>query len=239
MGIEQEPVSAEELYDTAIKLVKDLTPTLENVNFDSTGASVMPYGYDELAEKINDAYEKYAASADFVSHFDSYPKPIALSKPMTYTHIAGVYTFMTGEANINTNYPDFIRPFTVAHEMSHQRGIAREEEANFMAFLVCIGSDDDYVRYGAYADVLNYVLNALYKADTQLYAKVRALMPQELKNEFISYSEYFIAYSDSTASKISGAINDTFLHSQGQSEGVNSYGLVVDLAVAYYKSIKD
>ncbi|MBO4277835.1 MAG: DUF3810 domain-containing protein [Clostridia bacterium] len=239
LGLESAPVSGQELYDTAVAVTKELNPLLAEVTFDSGGASVMPCGYDEMVARVNAAYEKYAAGADYVSHFSSYPKPIALSEPMTYTHIAGVYTFMTGESNVNTNYPDFLNAFTMAHEMSHQRGIAREDEANFVAFLVCSGADDVYVRYCGYANLLNYLLSSLRSADKELYDSYRrAYLPDEIVGEFNSYARFFDKYRESTASKVTGAVNDAYLKSQNQKAGSKSYGLVVDLAVAYYKSIK-
>ena len=236
LGIERATVSAEELYSTAEKVSAEADGIIASIDFDASGASVMPYGYNELVDKMNDAFERYAAGADYISHFDSNPKAIALSEPMTYTHISGVYTFMTGESNINTNYPDFLIPFTMAHEMAHQRGIAREDEANFVAFLVCIGSNDDYIRYSGYANMINYLDSALSKADSELYKSfLQNKLQREIYNEFVSYSAFFDKYRDSTASDIAGGVNDVFLQSQGQQAGTRSYGLVVDLAVAYYK----
>ncbi len=236
LNLNQSAVSANELYSTALKVSKEADGLISNVSFDLSGASIMPYGYATLVEKMNDAFAKYAEGADYISHFDSKPKAIALSEPMTYTHISGVYTFMTGESNINTNYPDFLIPFTMAHEMAHQRGIAREDEANFVAFLVCIGSDVDYIRYSGYANMLNYLDSALAKADNELYKTfLNTELQRELLNEFVAYSEFFDKYRNSTASEVSGKVNDAFLQSQGQQAGTKSYGLVVDLAVAYYK----
>lgn len=236
LGIERAAVSAEELYSTAEKVSAEADGIIASIDFDVSGASVMPYGYKELVDKMNDAFARYAAGADYISHFDSNPKAIALSEPMTYTHISGVYTFMTGESNINTNYPDFLIPFTMAHEMAHQRGIAREDEANFVAFLVCIGSNDDYIRYSGYANMINYLDSALSKADSELYKSfLQNKLQREIYNEFVSYSAFFDKYRDSTASDIAGGVNDVFLQSQGQQAGTRSYGLVVDLAVAYYK----
>ena len=244
LGIERNAVSAAELYETGNKLISEIGETLPNVSFDSTGASVMPYGFSELVEKVNAAFDKYASGVDYISHFSSTPKAIALSEPMTYTHISGVYTYMTGEANINTNYPDFIRPFTMAHEMAHQRGISREEEANFVAFLVCASSDDDYVRYSAYMNMIHYIRNALYTAvrgteDENLFREFNSATPKKCIGELAAYSEFFDKYRESTASTVSGKVNDTFLKSQGQKSGISSYGLVVDLAVAYYKNITE
>ena len=238
LGLEQAAVSADELFDTALSVSSGAIDVLDNVKFDSSGASIMPYDYNTLVEKVNDAFEKHAEKAEYISHFDSTPKAIALSEPMTYTHISGVYTFMTGEANINTNYPDFLMPFTMAHEMAHQRGIAREDEANFVAFLVCIGSNDDYIRYSGYANMANYLNSALSKADKDKYRTFYLnYLPEELQKEFIAYSDFFDKYRDSVAADISGAINDAYLQANNTA-GTASYGLVVDLAVAYFKDLK-
>ena len=235
LNLEQSSVSAQELYNTSLKISNELHGLVTKVKFDQSGASILPYDYDVLVEKMNAAFDKYADSVDYISHFYSNPKAIALSEPMTYTHISGVYTFMTGESNINTNFPDFLMPFTMAHEMAHQRGIAREDEANFVAFLVCIGSSDDYIRYSAYANMANYLNSALKRADINLYKQFFVnYLPIEVQKEFVAYSEFFDKYRDSTASTVTGVVNDAFLQSQG-TPGSISYGLVVDLAVAYFK----
>ncbi len=235
LGLTEREVTPEELYATAEILNGKIEELTGELQFDIHGACIMPYDYNTLVDKVNDAYRAYAAEADYVGHFDSYAKPLAISKLFTYTHISGIYTFMTGEVNINTNYPDFIRPFTVAHEFSHQRGIAREDEANFVAYLVCIGSEDAFVRYSGYMNLLQYVTDALWEADRNLYSKfAQQVMCYEVSKEFQAYSAFFEPYRSSAASQVAGAVNDTFLNSQGQSEGRASYGLVVDLAVAYY-----
>ncbi len=236
LGLVKEDVSAQELYDTAVKISIEMQEELDEVVFRYGGSSKMPYSYRELADKMNEAFKDYASKADYISSFYAYPKPIALSEPFTYTHISGVYSFITGESNININYPDFIIPFTMAHEMSHQRGIAREDEANFVAYLVCLESDDVYIRYSGYSNMINYVMNALYKADKDLYFDFyHNHYPIRVRSEFSAFSLFFDKYRDSSASTVTGTINNSFLSSQGQSEGIRSYGLVVDLAVAYYK----
>jgi len=236
LGIEKKGVSAQELFDTAVKVTEEMKADLDKVKFIYNGASMMPYSYPELVEKLNAAFERYAKKVDYIDTFYSYPKPIALSELLTYTHISGVYSFMTGEANVNTNYPDFILPYTMAHEMAHQRGIAKEDEANFVAFLVCMESGDAYIRYSACSNMLNYLLNALHQADSKLYNKYYSeYCPAQLRGEYASYSIFFDKYRESKASEVAGTVNNAFLGTQGQKEGIKSYGLVVDLAVAYYK----
>ena len=154
---------------------------------------------------------------------------------MSYTHITGVYTYFTGEANLNVAFPDYTVAYTAAHEMAHQRGIAPEDEANFVAFLVCLESDDPYIRYSGYVNVLEYVLNALYRADNKAYTEVYRLIDNTVRREFAAYSDFFSKYRDSVASNVSDKVNDTYLKLNG-TEGSVSYGLVVDIAVAYYKN---
>ena len=120
--------------------------------------------------------------------------------------ILGIYSYFTGESNINVHYPDYGIPFTVAHELAHQRGISRENEANFIAFLVCIRSDSEFVRYSGYINMFEYLASALGSTDREMLRAV--------------YSDFF---------------NDNYLKAQG-TEGIISYGLVVTLAVAYYRN---
>ncbi len=237
LGIKKEKVSADELYQTAVLVSEKIKGEIENINFQFESASVIPYSYSVLVQKMNKAYDNYCDDVDYISTFYSYPKPIALSEPLTYTHISGMYSFFTGESNININYPDFIIPYTMAHEMAHQRGIAPEEEANFVAYLVCIQSDDAYIRYSAYANMYSYLRTALYSADKNLYQKLQSSnYPPQLSSEYSAYSAMFEKYSESTAAVVSQTVNNIYLNSQGQSGGTASYGFVVDLAVAYYKS---
>ena len=182
------------------------------------------------------AYDKTSLKYDFIDNFHSRVKPVMLSEPMSYTHITGVYTFFTGEANININFPDYTIPYTAAHELAHQRGIAREDEANFVAFLVCMESDDAYIRYSGALNLYEYVVSALYSADKELYKENYVKQSKAIIAERIAYSEFFEKYRENTVADISEATNNAYLQSQGAPQGTRSYGMVVDLAVAYYRN---
>ena len=236
LGMEQVDVSAEELYETALILVERINEEKENVSYDAEDFSIMPYSLSEMNAKLLDAYDTFCEKHAFIDHYDSKIKPVMLSELMNYTHITGVYSYFTGEANIDIAFPDYTIPYTAAHELAHQRGIAKEDEANMIAFLVCIESDDAYIRYCAYVNMYEYVANALYRANPDLYAKARNTLDMDVRREMIAYNAFFSKYQDSTASSVSGAVNDTFLKFQG-TEGTASYGMVVDLTVAYYKSL--
>ncbi len=232
-GVNADPLSADELSSAAIILANETNTLADEINFNYGSFSKMEYDFDVLTEKLLEAYDSLEEKYDFIGNFKSRLKPIALSEAMTYTHISGVYTYYTGESNINTNFPDYTIPFTAAHEMAHQRGFARENEANFVAFLVCMESNDPYIRYSGYLNMFEYVSSPLYSASSNLYYEALHSLDIRVKCELAEYGEFFNQYRDSTASKVSGTINDTYLKSQGVEEGEKSYGLVVDLAVNY------
>ena len=59
------------------------------------------------------------------------PKPLLASRSLDYLGVSGIYFPFTGEANFNGGTPPVSLPRVMGHEMSHQRGYAREDEANF------------------------------------------------------------------------------------------------------------
>lgn len=234
LGLDRSVVSPEELYYTAATLAAHVNSEAENVKYQYNDFSVMPYTFDEMSRRLVAAYDKVCDEYDFIPRLYSRVKPVMLSEPWTYTHISGVYTYFTGEANINTNFPDYTIPYTAAHEMAHQRGIAREDEANFIAFLVCISSDDPYIRYSGYLEVYEYVASSLYSADKNYYSAVYSSLKTNVRAEMAAYSAFFDKYRENVVADVSEAVNNSYLQIHG-TVGSKSYGLVVDLAVAYYR----
>lgn len=235
LGLQRQDVTAQQLRDTALWLAEKTNEAAREVSFGLDAFSEMPYDFSAMSEKVLAAYSAAAEQYAFLPRFSSRAKPVLLSEPWTYTHTAGIYTFFTGEANININLPEYTQPFTTAHEFAHQRGIAPENEANLMAFLVLAQSEDPYLRYCAYLGAFEYFRSPLYRTDTALYTEVMQALCPQARGEMRAYSAFFEKYSENVAANVSGALNNAYLQSQGQSAGSRSYGLVVDLLVAYYE----
>ena len=86
-------------------------------------------------------------------------------------------------------------------------------------------------RYRLISPKIGYLYRADGKADTEVYRKI----DNSVRREFVAYSNFFDKYRDSVASEVADKVNDTYLKVNG-TEGSVSYGLVVDIAVAYYKN---
>ena len=235
MGLTLTEVSADDLYETALLLTDAVNAAADGVTFGADGFSVMPYDRGEMNERLLAAFDAVCDEYGFIQRLNSRIKPVMLSGAMSYTHVTGVYTYFTGEANLNVAFPDYTLPFTAAHELAHQRGIARENEANFVAFLVTSASTDAYLSYVAYLNLFEYVGSALYRADEARYREVLALLDARVIGELRAFSTFFDTYRDAPIADFSDAVNDTYLKAHGNEAGSASYGLVVELAVAYLK----
>ena len=233
LGYDTGDVSVDELVATAEYVMDKLNSLADSVIYTEEG-SIRGYSHNDT---VNKAYESYGTLSERYTFLDNFKAPVkrlAISPLMTYTHISGVYTFFTGEANLNYNYPEFVNVFTVAHEMAHQRGIARENEANFIAYLVCIGSSDAYMQYSGYLNMFDYLMAAIPSSESERVRDIYEKLDRHVYFDLVKYNEFFDKYRDNIASDVSGAVNDSYLQSQG-TPGTKSYGMVVDLAVAYHR----
>lgn len=233
MGFQSLAVSRKEIYEAASIIKARLESMLDTVSFDKSGASENPNNWSETSEKIDDGYDLLCEKFPFITRINVLPKKLIVSPIMTYTHISGIYMPFTGEANVNTNYPDYVVAYTVAHEKAHQRGIAGEDEANFIAFLACAMSGDKYLEYSAYMSMYDYFLDAVYKYDREMYRYLIHESDARVLGEMYAYSVFFDKYRDSAASKVADNVNDTYIKAMGDSNGVESYGRVVELVCGY------
>ena len=160
-------------------------------------------------------------------------KPVLLSSLMSYTHITGFFFPFTGESNINMNTPVFELPATISHELAHHLGIAREDEANYVSWRHSRSKHaPPEVRYSGSLRAFVYVLNASYNIATpEEYANLWALLSDAVLRDLAASREFWDRYRGRVQT-ISEQVNDTYLKSNQQADGVQSYGRMVDLLLA-------
>ena len=230
-------VNAENLASTMIALRDEINSLAPYINYEN-GVSSPDYSMDEISERICAAYSDFSREYGFVPDFDSRAKDLGpVSYIMSYLGITGIYTYFTGESNVNTCYPDCDTVFTAAHELSHQRGVLRENEANFMAYIICSRSEDIYLRYSAALNLYSYVASALYRTDSNLYYEIVKELCDGASADILASNAVSKRYGDTILRDISSFINDLFLKSHG-TDGVVTYGRVVTLAVSYFEMNK-
>lgn len=232
MGLSETTVTEENLTETLIYLVDELNSLSDEVKRDENGIFTHGYSYAELSKKISASYSEFADIYGLPAGYESNAKGVRAGFVMSYLGITGIYTYPTGEANVNTSYPDYVTLFTTAHEMSHQRGILRENEANFVAYILLSASDDPAFRYSAALNMYSYFASALYKTNKDAYYETVATLAETAKTDIRAANEVSQKYGDTIIEDISEWINDFYLESSGNG-GIVSYSRVVELVLAY------
>jgi len=233
MGFEVEQYTKEQLYQMTEFLVQEANDLRRYQAEDGEGVMMIKGNYKEIFAR---AHEGYSALGDSYSVFSGYygkPKPLIVSKWMLYTGITGIYFPFTAEANVNVSVPDLLLPATTLHEMAHQRGIAPEDEANFAAYVTAMAHPDKDFNYSGTILALIHSMNALYAQDPDLAMTLRATYSEAVSRDVVSYSRFWDAFEGKT-NEVADKVNDTYLKTNRQEDGVRSYGLMVDLMLGYY-----
>lgn len=234
-GLDVRPSATEELADACTELVLRANELRAGLAENDEGVMVMANGsYYDTSAFAQDAYRFIGAEYEVLGGFTARPKPVLASRAMSYLDITGIYMPFTFEANVNVDVPDYWIPCTMMHELAHFKGFMREDEANFVSYLACTASGDDDFDYSGTMLALIHSSNALYSADRELYWPVMEQLSEGVRRDLSANSAYWKQFEGPVA-QASSAMNDVYLKSNRQENGVKSYGRMVDLVLADYR----
>lgn len=226
--------SSTEVVELCKALIKKSNSLRESLNEDKNGVMQLPYSKRHMLKTAYLGYDKASLKYPRLRGNYGTPKGILLSIPMCYTGFTGFYFPFTSEANVNTSAPDSILPFTTSHEMAHRRGYAKEDEANYIAYIACINHPDINFKYSGTLSALSYSFNALKENDSQKYNELLLTCSSSVLND-LKYKDSFWQGYSGTIEKIGETINDTYLKAENQESGTKSYGEMVDLLLAEHR----
>lgn len=231
-GVDDGPLELEELETVTRWFAALASEYAGEVPRDENGACTTDR--DSVLDRAAGVFEGAAELYPFLDGEALRPKPIHFSRIMSYLDFTGFFFPMTGEANLNMDSPVFLLPSTSQHEIAHQRGVAMEQECNFVAVLSCLESEYADFRYAGAALAYIYLGNALAGADYEAYTEIYYSLSDTVRADFKAQSAYWDEFRDSAAQKASNTVYDSFLKSNGQELGMQSYGACVNLLVHYY-----
>ena len=215
-------------YEAAAYYVDELNALAEVMPRGESGDVIVPYSFDEMADKLNAAYAQVGGG--YFAFYSVRPKQVALSVGMAALGITGIYFPFYAEANVSTLVAPYDVGCTLAHELAHAHGVAQEGEANVAAYALCLRSEDPYLRYSGLMRAASAMLNSLDDASFEtLYASVSPAVIAEWRNASALYARY-----DGWLNALSSWINDLFLKANGVPGGVRSYGQTAHSLVALY-----
>ena len=187
-----------------------------------------------LFEKASEAYLYADNTYPFLSYEPQSLKPSLFSYLGNYLGFQGYYNPFSGEGQVNTTIPAFLEPFVSTHEVGHQLGYAKENEANFAGYLACKSYPNNTYRYSMYLDMYLYVMSELGAKDSALAVTYKDKLHIQVKKDIEEYKSFFKKYRNPIEPIIS-SIYDGYLQANDQPEGKRTYNMVVAYLIAYYK----
>ena len=230
-GIRAGEISVEELEKVTAYFAAEANRYADLVPRDENGL----YNGDrrEILRKSRTLYREAAEAYPALQGPEVPVKPFFFSGLLSLTDFTGFFFPFTGEANVNMDFPPALFAATAAHEIAHQRGVAREQEANFCAVLASFLNGDPEYCYSASLMAYLYLGNALYEEDPDALAAIRETLDERILKDFAANRAYWAKY-ETPVQNISNAVYEEFLYSYDQKLGLRSYGACVDLLVHYY-----
>jgi hypothetical protein len=222
------------VYNTVVDNINKLSSKMKR---DSDGDLIKNYSYNECKAALRNISDRFTC----LSGYYPSPKEIYYSDIMTQQYLAGIYFPFSMEANYNKLMYISNMPSTICHELSHLKGYIRENEANYLSFVACIESDNEFLQYSGYLSVFYYLLDDIetytteeektnmHKIDKRAYDDT-IFVKEEVFNEIEEKS--FV--STDTLSDATDKFIDSNLKINGVTSGMDNYNEVVRLLIFYY-----
>ncbi|WP_373059095.1 DUF3810 domain-containing protein [Zunongwangia sp. H14] len=194
----------------------------------------MPYDKNELFEITVKGYTNISKQFPELTYRGECLKRSLYSIPLTYMGFNGYLNPLTNEAQVNTIIVPYKIPTTASHEIGHQLGFAKENEANFIACLATMNHPDPYFRYSGFTFALSYCLNELYNRDSMRAEKIMESIHPGILANYREVQEFWMAHQNPFEPMFQMLYNH-YLIANNQAEGMKSYSYVVALLVNYFE----
>lgn len=161
-------------------------------------------------------------------------KPSIFKYVMSFTGIFGYYNPFTAEAQYNADLPATYLPFTLAHESSHQLGYAREQEANFVGFLIGENSTHPDVKYSTDLFALKSLLRYIQSEDPEFVEEILNSFSAGMKRDFYA-EKIFNDKHEGVLDQFFAISNNLFLKTN-QQEGSITYSYFTEMLIKYERN---
>ena len=204
----------------------------------------------DMADKARQLMRELGETYDQLDGYYPRPKALLSSDFMCQQYMCGYYFPFSMEANYNDVMYILNIPATMCHELAHLRGFIYEDEANFIAYLACVESDDIFFQYAGYLSVLTYLYNDLYKANQanqEAFARAAGAVKPVVVTAQVWEDSVFVTDEEwerinskalidtEIVDQAADVFIDTNLKVNGISDGSVSYSRVVKLMLQYYR----
>ena len=171
MGLDVHPSENQELISLCETLADQANTLRPLVAEDENGVYTLSRDLSEICADVQTLYD---AHADELMNLGGSTriKPVFTDHALSYVETMGIFSPFTYECHLNAEMSDLYLASTAAHEYSHFKGFAREDEANFIAWYTCYLSDDIDFAYSGTMLALNNAMNNLHAVHKDAHARI-------------------------------------------------------------------
>ncbi|MCC6287443.1 MAG: DUF3810 domain-containing protein [Chitinophagaceae bacterium] len=230
MKLEQQEYSKEALEEINRLLI-------DKVNTCKTGSINQKIAYSMPADVFKKTYSIYREASlqyPFLQYKNQSIKSSFFGTLGNYLGFSGYYNPFTGEAQVNTTIPAFLQPFVCCHEVAHQLGYAKENEANFVGYIVATSCQDSLFMYSAYLDIFLYANRNLRRTDSISAREFSEQLSPAVKKDIQTMKDFYRNFQNPVEPYITW-VYGKYLESNRQPSGMLSYSEVIGDIIAYYK----
>lgn len=204
------------------------------LKIDSMNSRPKQYSVAGLSKTATLSYQFQAKQNAIFNYTIPSVKACLFANYVAKSGIEGYYNPISGEANINMNLPPFILPFTICHEIAHQTGIAKEDEANLVGYITAIKSDDINFQYAGYYCMFRSILWEIRMKSPNDYQMIFDRIAPTVLADFKAENQFWLK-NNSDMSKYMSVAFDRLLKLNNQKKGINSYQDIVLWLYNYHK----
>ncbi len=226
--------TTEQLIATTKRLIKKSNEMHRKLGFADSVKIDSPYDQQQIFDLTLNGYHNLGKIYTNLDYSVLSLKKSTWSLGLTYMGYSGYYNPFSGEAQVNGLIKLHKFPVVSCHEQAHQIGYAAENEANFIAALATINSDDDFIKYSGYIFALRYCVNEIARRDLDTYHELLKTINPGILKSYKEMRDFWKSY-ENPFEVFSKTFWDLFLKSNNQSKGIKSYSYMVALIVNYYE----
>lgn len=220
------PVNKEELKS----LCEDLVAETNQLRKQIPSEYIDTVSHKEIFKKAALGFKETSKQYPFLYFAEPQSLKMATgSKLIAFMGAGGIYTFWSGEANVNKIHANHNIPYVALHEMAHQVGVASEDEASYVSWIVSKNHPDLLFQYSANYNVVWRSLRRLWSVDSTaanlLYGQLDSLVYRDAEIE----NKRWKPYRNLVAEYVVSPFYNFFLKANGREEGAMSYDMVIDL----------
>lgn len=230
LQLPQQEYSLNELTQVT-RLLIDSTNATQRAYRLSAHKNQIKFDYFDIA---SDAIQKLPTQFSLLKTYRPTTKSALFTPLINYMATSGYSNPFTGEAQVNYQMPLVNKPVTACHEMAHQMGFAREDEANFIGFLAAKQSPDQLTRYSAYYLAMQEFMRQVRRRDTIAFNQLKKQLSRPVKNDLKTDRLYWEHYENQIG-YVTGMFYDNFLKANNQPQGLLTYNRMIYLTMAYYR----